>query len=140
MTKTTELQVLECKDCKFKTKNIHYLSRHTKLMHGPNADVSNVITCTSCEFETKKSQSLKHHINAQHLNQKRFSCPSCDFKSYYSEHVKAHIRSKHKESNPDKMTKIDCSDCILNISHSTCLQPKRRWLKRSYTFSVKNEK
>ena len=57
-------QVLECKDCQFKTKKTNYLGRHTKLMHGPNADVSNVLSCTSCEFETKKSKSLKDHINA----------------------------------------------------------------------------
>ena len=26
-----DLEVLECKECKFKTKNLHYLSRHMKL-------------------------------------------------------------------------------------------------------------
>ena len=107
------------------------MTRHTKLMHGPNADVTNVLTCKTCEFETMKSNSLKHHINAQHLNQKRFSCNLCDFKSYYAQHVETHIKSRHKESKQAKLTKMDCSNCTLNIGHSNCIRPYKRGRKRT---------
>ena len=127
----TDLQVSKCISCEFETKRKPYMTRHTKLMHGPNADVTNVLTCKTCEFETMKSNSLKDHINAQHLNQKRFSCNLCDFKSYYAQHVETHIKSRHKESKQAKLTKMDCSNCTLNIGHSSCIRPYKRGRKRT---------
>ena len=123
---STYLQVAKCKVCKFETKKMSFLKRHANLMHGPNADVSNVLTCTNCEFETDNIQFLENHINAKHLNEKNFSCNTCDFKSYYRQHVKNHIRSKHKGSKQTKVTKIYCLDCISNTSHSTCTQAQKR--------------
>ena len=131
-------------DCKFETKNLRYLSGHIKLMHGPNADVSNVLTCTICEFETEKNQSLQHHINAQHLNQKRFSCNSCDFKSYYKQHVQTHIISKHKGSRSAEMKKnqagkkdeferISCSQCRSGTEHDQCQNDKNRLAKLEHS-------
>ena len=136
---TTDLQVSKCKACEFETKKMRYLRRHTHLMHGPNADVINVLTCPTCEFETKRNQSLEDHINAQHLNERRFSCNSCDFKSYYRQHMKIHIISRHRGSKPANMTTIGCSDCTSNIGHSTCKLPRRR-ARRRPTQLMTNEK
>ena len=97
-------------------------------MHGENADVSNVLSCTSCEFETRKSQCLRNHINAQHLNQKRYSCPSCDFKSYHTQSVEVHIRSRHKESNPVNMTKTT----ELQVFEGKDCKFKTKKLQKSY--------
>ena len=61
---TTDPQLSKCEVCQYETKKISYMRRHTELMHGANADVSNVLTCKSCEFETETNQSLQHHTTS----------------------------------------------------------------------------
>ena len=70
-----------CKSCKYETKNRNFLKSHRRLAHGPEAKASDVLCCTECEFEATKVKLLENHINAEHLNEKRFSCNSCDFQS-----------------------------------------------------------
>ena len=134
-------QITVCRLCEYTTKKISHFKRHTKLMHGPNAEASNILSCKSCEFETKKTQLLKNHINAHHLNEKRFSCNSCDFQSFYSQAVKNHIISKHKGSKLAKITKIGCPDTVFaegnDIMCSKCsyVTQKRTYLKRHLQLS-----
>ena len=109
-----------CNSCKYETKKSNFLKSHRRVVHGPEAMASSVLCCTDCEFEATKVKHLENHINAEHLNEKRFSCNSCDFQSFYAMRVKSHIFLKHKGSATAQMKTLECSDCQMDIKHSKC--------------------
>ena len=69
-----------------------------------------MLKCADCEFEVSKVKHLENHINAEHLNEKRFSCNLCDFQSFYSQRVKSHILFEHEGSTKAQMKTLECSD------------------------------
>ena len=112
------------------------MKSHRRLVHGPEAKASDVLCCTECEFEATKVKLLENHINAEHLNEKRFSCNSCDFQSFYAKRVKSHIFYKHKGSTTAQMKTLECTDCQMDIKHSKCsplLKKKRGKEERHLT-------
>ena len=120
-----KITIFRCTACDFETKVRTYLSLHTKLLHGPNAEPSKVLTCTQCEYETKKIMCMTRHKNAQHANEKRFSCNLCGFKSFYKHHVKQHVKHNHKETKGTGVQKLKCPACRKDTSHIKCTLGKK---------------
>ena len=131
--------LFRCTACDFETKQKSYLSRHTKLLHEPNADPSKVLTCAKCEYETKKKMCMTRHKNAQHANEKRFACNLCDFKSFYKHHVKQHITHNHKDTKTTEVRKLKCPECQKDIAHISCRLEKKT-LKRQHLFKKEDGK
>ena len=108
-----------CQKCPFETKIKWYLNSHTKLIHGPNVDLSKILTCSQCEFETVNQMSMRSHKRAQHLGEKRFSCSTCGLKSFYSHHIRAHINTNHREEGGE-IVRMTCAQCRSNVDHKEC--------------------
>ncbi|XP_013178657.1 PREDICTED: zinc finger protein 845-like [Papilio xuthus] len=138
----TEVTILECKYCEFKTKSRGSLTQH--LLRHKNATTLNCemegcryktfyevammkhkqkhneqgvkLQCSKCSFQTMNKYILKYHEDAHLTGKKKYACDKCDYATILPANL---VQHKYKHSTEKK---FKCEVCPFATKYNTSLR------------------
>lgn len=102
MRQHTGEKPLQCKSCKFSTRDPSVLHKH-QMRHNR----AGKLKCPLCDYSCIQSNAYKRHIHQNHVEfYKKISCDLCNFVTIKEDRLKAHKEDHRKgliNNNEDSM-------------------------------------